>query len=179
MKVKQSDIQLLTPDGERDAEFAHTWLTRPEGRETLLSMGNAEHEIEEMTLEDHRQIMQEFLDFEREGKQITRVIVADNKTIGVVWIELYENHGVKAPSIHIMIGDPNYRGKGIGRIAMGSMIDYARNTLKYKTMYTRHLANNLPVARLNETFGFVKDGDRYKDENGLEWQNIKRNLTES
>lgn len=176
MKFKRSDIQLLTPDVERDAEFAHAWLTRPEGRATLLSMGNAEHEIKEMTLEDHRQIMQEFLDFEREGKQVTRVIVADNKTIGVVWVGLYENHGVKAPSIHIMIGDPEYRGKGIGRIAMESMIDYARNSLKCKTMYTRHLANNVLVAKLNEALGFVKDGETYKDENGLEWQNIKCEL---
>lgn len=177
MKPKQSDIQLLTPDVERDAVFAHTWFTRPEGRATLLSMGNAEHEIEEMTLDDHRQIMQEFLDFEKEGKQITRVIVADSKTVGVVWIELYENHGVKAPGIHIMIGDPNYRGKGVGKIAMGSMLDYVRDVLKYKMIYTRHLANNLPVAKLNETLGFVKDGEKYKDENGLEWQNIKRTLT--
>lgn len=178
MKSNQSDIQLLMPDIERDAVFAHTWFTRPEGRATLLSMGNAEHEIEEMTLADHRRIMQEFLDFEREGKQITRVIVADNKTIGVVWIELYENHDVKAPSIHIMIGDPDYRGKGIGRIAMESMLDYACNTLGHKTIYTRHLANNLPVARLNETLGFVKDGEKYTDENGLEWQNIKYELTD-
>lgn len=175
MKPKQSDIQLLTPDVERDAVFAHAWFTRPEGRATLLSMGNAEHEIEEMTLADHRKIMQEFLDFEKEGKQITRVIIADGKTIGVVWIELYENHGVKAPSIHIMIGDPDYRGKGVGRNAMESMLNYAKNSLKYESIYTRHLANNLPIARLNETLGFVKDGGKYTDKNGLEWQNIRRN----
>lgn len=174
MISKQPNIQLLPPDVQRDAVFAHAWFTRPEGRATLRSMGNAEHEIGDMTLEDHQQIMQEFLDFERNGKQITRVITADGKTIGIVWIELYENHGVKAPSIHIMIGDPDYRGKGIGRGAMESMLDYARDTLKYETVYTRHLANNLPVAKLNKTLGFVKDGEKYTDKNGLEWQNIKR-----
>lgn len=178
MKFKQSDIQLLVPDVERDAVFAHAWFARPEGRATLLSMGNAEHEIEDMTLADHRTIMQEFIDFEKEGKQITRVIVADSKTIGVVWIELYENHDVQVPSIHIMIGDPEYRGRGVGRIAMKFMLDYARHILRYKTIYTRHLANNVPVAKLNEVLGFVKDGEVYKDENGLEWQNIKRDLVE-
>ena len=179
MNPKQPNIQLLAPNVERDAVFAHAWFTRPEGRATLLSMGNAQHEIGDMTLQDHRQIMQEFLDFEKEGKQITRVIVTDNKTVGVVWIELYQNHGVKAPGIHIMIGDPDYRGKGIGRAAMEFMLGYARDTLKYETVYTRHLASNLPVARLNETLGFVKDGETYKDENGLEWQNIKRTLTDN
>lgn len=177
MKSNQSDIQLLIPSVERDAVFAHAWFARPEGRATLLAMGNAEHEITDMTLEDHRAIMQDFLDLERDGKQITRAIVCDTKTVGLVWLELYENHGVKAPSIHIMIGDPEYRGKGIGRIAMQSMLGYARDTLKYEMIYTRHLANNLPVAKLNEALGFVKDSKAYTDENGLEWQNIKQTLT--
>jgi RimJ/RimL family protein N-acetyltransferase len=117
--------------------------------------------------------MQEFLNLEKEGKQITRVIVTEGKTIGVVWIELFENHGVKPPSIHIMIGNPDYRGKGIGRAAMESAVEYIRSTLNYKTIYSRHLANNLPVAKLNKSIGFKQDGEPYKDENGLVWQGIK------
>lgn len=176
MKSIHSDIQLLRPNVDRDALFAHSWFTRPEGRETLLSMGNAESQIKESTLEGEREIMQEFLDLEQSRKQITRAIVIDKVTIGVVWIELFENHGVKSPSIHIMIGNPDYRGKGIGRAVMQSAIDYIRDTFQCKTIYTRHIANNTPVAKLNESLGFERDGEPYEDENGLMWQNIVMTL---
>lgn len=177
MKSNRPDIQFLPPNIERDAPFAHSWFIRPEGRATLLSMGNTESEIEESTLENQKQIIQEFLDLEKEGKQITRSIIADDETIGFIWIELFENHGVKAPSVHIMIGNPDYRGKGIGRTAMQSAFEYIHETLHYKMIYTRHLAHNLPIAELDESLGFIKDGESYKDKNGLVWQNIKKNIT--
>lgn len=120
--------------------------------------------------------MQEFLDLEAAGKQITRVIVVGDVTIGVVWIELFENHGVKPPSLHIMIGNPDYRGKGIGRAVMESAIYYIRDTLKFKSIHSRHLASNTPVTRLNKALGFQKDGPTYEDENGLVWQNIVMRL---
>lgn len=176
MKPTREDIQLLLPDVDRDAPFAHSWFTRPEGRATLLSMGNAESEIEESTLEGERGIMQDFLDLEEAGKQITRVIVVDGVSVGVVWVELFENHGVKPPSIHIMIGDPDYRGKGVGRAALQRMIDYIHASLHLETIYTRHLASNTPIAELLVSLGFKKDGKPYEDENGLVWQDAKTAL---
>lgn len=175
----QSDdlrIQLLLPDPERDAPFALSWFKRPEGHATLLSMGNAESEIKPSTLTGERAIMCEFIDLEQKGKQITRVIIFDKKTIGVVWIELFENHHVQPPSIHIMIGNPDYRGKGIGKSAMQSAINYVKNTLKLNTIYSRHLADNMPVIYLNKSLGFKEDGRPYTDDNGLVWQNIKISL---
>lgn len=173
MKSYRSDIQLLEPEVDRDAAFAHSWFIRPEGHSTLISMGNAENEIEESTLEGEQQIMHEFINLERDSKQITRVIVVDDITIGVVWIELFEDHGVKSPGVHIMIGNPDYRGKGIGRAVMGSAINYVHEVLHFKIIYTRHLANNTPIAKLNESLGFIKDGEPYLDDNSLRWQNIK------
>ena len=171
MKSISKDIQLLRIDVERDTPFAHAWFTRPEGRETLLSMGNAPHEIEDSTLEMQREIMQEFIELERQNKQITRATVVDKVTIGVVWIELFENHGVKAPSVHIMIGNPDYRGSGIGLAVMQSAVHYVRDDLHFDTVYTRHLANNSAIAKVNKAIGFVCDGEEYTDENKLTWQN--------
>lgn len=173
MKSNRKDIQLLVPDIERDALFAHSWFTQPEGRVTLLSMGNTESGIEESTIKGEKDTIREFLNLEKTGKQITRMITIDNKTIGAVWIELFENHGIKPPSIHIMIGDPEYRGKGIGRSVMEAAIKYIRDDLGYKTIYTRHLTSNVPISKLNESLGFEMDGDSYTDDNGLVWQNIK------
>jgi len=173
MQTNDSTIQLLPPDIDRDAPFALSWFQRPEGHATLLSMGNAEHEIEPSTLESETAILREFIDLEQEEKQITRMIIVDQKTIGVVWIELFENHNVQSPSIHIMIGNPDYRGKGIGKSVMQAAINYVRDTLNLNTIYSRHLANNMQVATLNKSLGFEKDGVPYTDNNGLVWQSIK------
>ena len=173
MKSNRSDIQLVMPDEKRDAVFALGWFERPEGRATLLSMGNAESEIEPPTIETESATIREFLTLEAQRRQITRMIRADNKTIGAVWIELFENHGVKPPSIHILIGAPEYRGKGIGMSVMQSTIDYVMGVLGEPIIYSRHLVENTAVSKLNEKIGFVKEGGPYVDDNGLRWQHIK------
>lgn len=173
MKSNRKDIQLLVPDVERDAPYAFDWFSGPKGVETLLSMGNAKHEIVTPTLEGEQETIKKFIDLERDNLQVTRMILVDNKTIGAIWIELYENHGIKSPSIHIIIGDPEYRKKGIGSSAMKSAIDYAKNTLGYKTIYSRHLANNQSMTAVSQSLGFEEDGTRYTDGNGLTWQNVK------
>ena len=169
----RSDIQLMVPDVERDPLFAYGWFSRAEGRATLLSMGYAESEIEPSTLEGERATIRDFLALEKEGRQITRMIGIDGKIIGAVWIELFENHGVKPPSIHMLIGDPDYRGKGIGSSVMQSAIEYIKNELQLPTIYSRHLVSNIAVTKLNESLGFVKDGKPHVDDNGLDWQGIK------
>ena len=171
MNLCDDAVQLLKINAKRDAPFAYSWFARPEGRDTLLSMGNTEHEIAPSTLAGERATMQGFVDLEARGRQITRAIMVDNVTIGVVWLELFENHGVKAPSVHIMIGNPDYRGRGIGYEVMKRMIEYAKNELHSETVYTRYLAKNSAVKMLNNKLGFAADGDVYTDKNGLEWQN--------
>jgi RimJ/RimL family protein N-acetyltransferase len=173
----RSDVQLLVPDVERDSLFAFGWFSGPEGRATLLSMGNAEGEIEVSSLEGERTTIREFLRLENDGQQVTRMILCDGKTIGAVWIELFENHRVKPPSIHILIGDPDYRGKGIGSSVMQAAIEYSKNELHFPTIYSRHLVSNVVVTLLNESLGFVKDGKPYIDTNGLEWQGIKLEIS--
>lgn len=176
MKSNRSDVQLVAPDIKRDPPFAYGWFNQPGGRATLLSMGNAESEIEPTTLTGEIETIQEFLFLEKEGQQITRMIICSGKTIGAVWIELFDNHGVKPPSIHILIGDPDYRGRGIGSSVMQSAIDYVKNQLRFPAAYSRHLTSNVAVIKLNESLGFVKDGVPYTDDNGLEWQGIKLEL---
>jgi RimJ/RimL family protein N-acetyltransferase len=176
MQTSDTNIQLLPPHIDRDLHFTLSWFQRPEGHATLLSMGNAEHEIESSTIESETAILREFIELEERQTQITRMIIVDHKTIGVVWIELEENHSVQPPSIHIMIGNPDYRGKGIGRTVMQAAIDYIRNTLHLNTIYSRHLANNTAAANLNRSLGFEKDGLPYTDSNGLVWQSIKMNF---
>lgn len=173
MRSDRDDVHLLAPDVERDAPFALDWFSQAEGRQTLLSMGNAVHEIEESTLDGEKMKIQEFIDLERNKRQITRMIVVDDITIGAVWIELFENHGVKAPSVHIIIGNLNYRGRGIGTSAMQAAIHYAMHDLGANTAYSRHLASNKTIVAVNRKLGFKVDGSVYEDDNGLVWQKVK------
>ncbi len=176
MKSNRDDVQLIVPDVERDAVFALGWFDRPEGKQTLLSMGNAEHEISAPTIDGEKETIRQFIQLESDDKQITRMISVDNKTIGAVWVELYHNHSVQPPSVHIIIGNPEYRGKGIGASVMKSAIDYANKVLGYQTIYSRHLVSNQAIVAVNNTLGFENDGVSYTDENGLTWQNVKLEL---
>lgn len=71
-----------------------------------------------------------------------------------------------------MIGDKDYRGKGIGKAAMGEIIQYINNDLNLHDIYSRHLASNKSAKALLGSFGFLDDGNTYTDNNKLEWQNV-------
>lgn len=170
-----TELNLAKPVPDRDSVFALSWFGSENGRDTLLKMGNAPDEISTPTLEGERATIEEFLTLEIEGQQKTWMLRYGEVTIGAAWIDLVENHGVKAPSIHLMIGDPSYRGRGIGKVVMGAMITYLKETGN-STVYSRHLVSNEAVIGLNHSLGFVSDGHAYTDKNGLEWQNIKLSL---
>ena len=165
-------LHLAQPEPNRDAAFAFSWFNAEYGRDTLLKMGNTPDEITEPTLASERATLEEFLTLEAEGKQKTWMMRYNEVTIGAAWIDLVQNHGLKAPSIHLMIGDPLYRGKGVGKATMSAMIDYLK-AAGNSTIYSRHLVSNEAVIGLNHSLGFVPDGQAYSDENGLEWQNVK------
>lgn len=168
-----SDLELVSPNPDRDAPFALSWFDPPHGKDTLLKMGNAESEIEIPTLEGEKSTLKEFIQLERENKQITRMIRLKGKTIGAVWIELEDTDYVKAPALHIMIGDPSSRGMGIGKLVMKTMIKYAQTELHTNVIYSRHLASNDVISKVNDYLGFTKDGNPYVDKSGLVFQNIK------
>jgi RimJ/RimL family protein N-acetyltransferase len=170
------DIILVAPNPERDAPFAVNWFTSRFGKETLLLMGNAEHEIHASTVESERQIMEEFMDLEKENKQLTWMIRDHDKTIGATWIELIDTPELKSPAVHIMIGDRDYRGKGIGYAVISEMIQYVHIDLQARDVYSRHLANNQAAKQLLASCGFHDDGDAYIDTNKLAWQNVHLQL---
>jgi RimJ/RimL family protein N-acetyltransferase len=163
----------VKPDPERDAPFAVGWFASPHGKETLLKMGNPESSIKESTLEGEKETLAKFLQLEQENKQLTWMIRADGKTIGAVWVEQEPTEHLAAPAVHLMIGDANYRGYGIGTAVIREMIEYAGSNLQAQTLFSRYLADNHAIAEVLRSLGFIHDGDIYMDDNGLEWQNVK------
>lgn len=166
-------LLLVDPDPIRDAPFALSWFKASYGRETLLLMGNAEHEINIHSLKGEIQTLEKFIDLNERNEQLTWMLQVDDKIIGAAWIELIENHGVHPPSVHLMIGDKEYRRRGIGKATMVALIGYIKKNIKTSVIYSRHLKSNIVVATMNQSLGFLNEGDSYVDENGLEWQNVK------
>ena len=172
IQTEMPNINLSTPNPERDAPFALNWFASKFGNETLLLMGNAEHEIEPSTLNSETKIIEEFVELEKENKQLTWMIRDQDKTIGAVWVELIDTSDVKSPGIHIMIGDKEYRGMGIGQTVISEVLKYLVTDLKASDVYSRHLVDNYAAKKLLESFGFSNESKAYNDVNNLNWQNV-------
>ena len=176
LKTTLPSLTLIKPNPILHAPITLSWFNSEYGTETLLLMGNAEHEIKVATIDSEIQILEEFVELENKNKQLTWMIEFEKGIIGVAWIELTKNHSVLPPSIHLMIGDKDYRGRGIGEATMTSLIHYITNSMDTNVIYSRHLSSNVAVKNLMRKIGFDTDGESYVDDNSLEWQNVKLTL---
>jgi RimJ/RimL family protein N-acetyltransferase len=172
LKTEIPSLMLVKPNPERDAPFAYGWFSSDDGKETLLLMGNAEKKIKPSSIESEMQTLNKFLQLEKDRKQITWMMRYGDKTIGAVWIELVDTPEVKAPAVHIMIGDKSYRGNGIGGKVIDQVVKFAKKDLKIDGLYSRHLSRNTAAKILLDSFGFINDGEAYYDKNDLLWQNV-------
>jgi GNAT superfamily N-acetyltransferase len=139
-------------------------------------MGNTDDQIFASTLEGELATLRQFIELEKANKQITWMLRSDGKTIGAVWIELDATEHLQAPAVHIMIGDPEYRSKGIGKDVMRGVVEYIKNVLKSEYLYNRHLVSNDVIDKVTKSVGLTKYGHRYTDNNGLVWQNVRLEL---
>ena len=160
---------LVEPDIERDAQLGVEWLSGDLGRQTLRSMGVTDEHNQPTTLEQERERVRDFI----EGTdQLNWMIEYDGRVVGSVWVDLTNAEYVPVPSIHIMIGDPSVRGKGVGFASTRAVVDHLR-AQGNKTIYSRHLAHNQPAAKLLGDLGFVPLDEAYSDADGLNWQNVR------
>jgi len=69
----------------------------------------------------------------------------------------------KNADLFIAIGEDDYRGKGIGKIAMEWLIDYGFTKQKFHKINLGVIKDNVPAVSLYKSLGFVIEGDM-KDE---------------
>lgn len=167
-----ADLTLISPSPDRDAPFALKWFNSRFGKETFFLMKNASNHQRSSVPLSEREVIADFIKLEEENKQLTWMIRYKDITIGAVWIDLVATSKVKAPAIHLMIGDVGYRNKGIGREVITRMIEYVSKELGGDELYSRHLASSFISEKLFASLGFVNDGDVYNDKNRLTWQNV-------
>jgi RimJ/RimL family protein N-acetyltransferase len=162
-------LQLVNPDADRDSPAAVTWLEGDAGRTMLRLMGNTEEHSGPTTLAAERARVQGFIDSK---DQLTWTLNLHGRPVGVIWVDLSPTDQLPAPAVHIMIGDRNARGRGLGRGALAAVVDHLAKGDDYARLYSRHLTANLPVANLLASVGFRNIGDPYLDSDGLRWQNV-------
>ncbi len=167
-------IELVEPDIERDAPLGVLWLEGELGHSTMLLMGNPPEAIEPTTLEKERQRVKGFIESET---QKTWMIRFENRIIGAIWLDLEPTEYLPgAPAVHIMIGDPSCRGKGVGSKAISEVISNLRRQGEHHTLYSRHMVANNAAKNLLTSLGFNKLGESYVDNDQLQWQNVSLKL---
>lgn len=114
-------------------------------------------------------------DFIERQDQLNWMIEYQGKVVGSVWADLEQVGNVPAPAIHIMIGDPDVRGMGVGYAATSKVAENLENR-GFESIYSRHLTKNNGACGLLHSLGFTKFGEPYTDDGGLEWQNVKREI---
>jgi RimJ/RimL family protein N-acetyltransferase len=65
----------------------------------------------------------------------------------------------KNADLFIAIGEDNYRGKGIGKIAIEWIIDHGFNKLKLHKINLGVIKDNVPAVKLYQSLGFVIEGE--------------------
>lgn len=144
------------------------WLEGTHGRKTLRLMGVADSDNEPTTLQEERKRISDFLTRE---DQLNWMIEFDNHVVGAIWVDLEPAEYLPAPAVNIMIGDPEFRGMGIGSASTRAVVDYLEQSGAIK-IYSRHMVENTGSSRLLRDIGFVNFGEQYQDTDGLDWQNV-------
>ena len=139
------------------------------GKQTLLLMGVPEDQLQEPSEDIERARISDFIELEN---QYNWMIQLDDKIVGAVWVDLEDTDHLKAPGIHIMIGDKAARGRGVGRSSIKAVIDFLYEERDQDKIYSRHLTNNEAISNLLSELGFEPVGNEYSDSDGLEWQNV-------
>lgn len=163
-------VELVAPEIERDAALGIQWLQGEVGHSTLALMGVADKDNKPPTIEAERERVQGFI----EGKdQLNWMIQYEGKVVGSVWADLTAKEGLPAPSVHVMIGDPAMRGKGLGFTTVSRVLNYL-GSQGHKTIYSRHLTKNSGAKALLDSLGFRELNNPHVDSDGLEWQDVVR-----
>ena len=101
-------------------------------------------------------------------KVVQFVIVANGIDCGTTFLKNIDSVNKKA-EFGIFIGEPSFRGKGIGSIAVSKTIAIGFNELQLDTIYLTVFSENRSAIKSYEKSGFVikKTGDKHLLTNGL------------
>ncbi|MCA9344038.1 GNAT family N-acetyltransferase [Candidatus Saccharibacteria bacterium] len=171
LETNNPHLKLIEPDIERDAANGIKWLEGDMGRTTLRLMGVADEHNKPTTLEAEKERVNDFL---TRQDQLNWMIEYQGKVVGSVWVDLEASDFLASPSVHIMIGDLDMRGKGVGLASVSTIIEYLKSNGE-KTIYSRYVTTNEVSEHLLSKLGFEPLGEPYND-GDLLFQNVSLDL---
>ncbi len=173
LSTTMPDLKLITPDVERDAPASVGWLEGELGRNTLRLMGNTDKNNHPSTLDAERERVNASL---ISTDRLTWTISYKGKPVGATWLDLEASDYLPGPSVHIMIGDPEVRGLGVGTQSIAAVIGHLQQQQECPALYSRYLLENTGSAAMLTKLGFTELEDPYHDTNDLVFQNVVLSL---
>lgn len=85
----------------------------------------------------------------------------EDEVLGLISL-LNINYINRCGEMHIMIGNSENRGKGLGTFAVTAMIDHAFDNLNLRRIELSVLETNAAAIRLYEKTGFIREGIKRK-----------------
>ncbi|ACC98417.1 GCN5-related N-acetyltransferase [Elusimicrobium minutum Pei191] len=82
----------------------------------------------------------------------------DAKPIGMIALIDIDNRSQKCEMGRVLIGEEDYRSKGLGREIIKTILDYAFNHLNMHKVYCEVFADNAAALGLYKKCGFEEDG---------------------
>lgn len=160
-------VRLVDINVERDAPMGVKWLNGIHGVETFRLMGNVIADDWQTNIDEQREVLAGIIN---DSKGLSFMVEADGKIVGIVETHPDSTPELPGPSIHIMLGDHNARGRGIGYASQLQQIDKLKQ-LGYKKLYSRAQTINVGSNNLLTKLGFEKYGEIYVTAEGLKYQN--------
>ncbi|MFH0856591.1 MAG: GNAT family protein [bacterium] len=139
---------------EKDIPYRVKWLSNPNVNKFI---GN------EMGQKTNLQKEKEwFANYKKVNNKMFFTICDNSKPIGLMGLSNI-NKSNKNADLFIAIGEDDYRGKGIGKIAMEWIIDYGFTKQKLHKINLGVIKGNIPAVNLYKSLGFIIEGEM-KDE---------------
>ena len=135
---------------EKDIPYRVRWLSNPSVNRFIG---------DELGQKTNLQKEKEWFADYKKAKNKKFFTICDNfKPIGFVGLSNISKPNKNA-DLFIVIGEDNYRGKGIGKIAMKWIIDYGFTKQKLHKINLGVIENNVSAVNLYKFFGFVTEGE--------------------
>lgn len=145
----------LTPIEETDLELFYQWQNSPDIRDMTIGYRFP------VTREAARDWMRSL----RDQNGIWRVSYAiqyQGVTVGLIGLHSLDFQQRRA-LLSVYVGQPGLRNRGIGRIALSLLLDYAFNTLDLRKVGLEVLADNVAAKPLYQKLGFTHEGTKRQE----------------
>ena len=171
-EIVNNNLRLIIPNPKLHAHESIKWLSGDTGRENMRLMGCLVDDCFSPRLKDEIRRLKSMI---KSKTEYLLMIEYKGRIVGQLELWTQQLDKVPTPSISILIGCPNMRGKSIG----SEVLRAAHNILQSAGFSLSHSRALLANQNSNKFFlknGYKKTGSPYHDSFGLIWQNYSIQL---